>query len=345
MINLSGVKAFLLGGFFLLGSVLTIVFLPPNTEFSHDIFDLEILEQRKASEVIKDLEADQAIHNQVTFRIAAWILGYYEQVTAPGLYQLKERWNNWQLIGHLKSTPPTSVAVVIVPYQMRRNTIKNLCANLDIKYTALRDLLHDPHYLKSWGPFNKESIYCLLFADTLLIHKDSRAKEVADRLFRNYLDYWSPPKLERAASLGLTPQEVGILASIVYAETKIGEEMPVIAGLYLNRLQQDMRLQADPTVVYAAGRPLNRVLKAHKRIRSDYNTYRVEGLPPGPVFTPTQEALEAVLNAGDHDYLYFCARHDFSGYHHFSRTLDEHQKAAKQYQRELNKRKIGFRGP
>ena len=327
-----------------MGSVVTVIFLPPNTEFNHGIYDLELTQEQNLSEVVTALNQQQVIHNRLTFTLAAWMLGEEYQLTAPGLYQLKSGWNNWQLLRYLKEVPPTTVTVVIRPFQMRHNTLKNLCKKLDIKYTALKEVLHDQQYLQSWGPFDEENIYCLLFNDTLMLHKNSRAQEVADRLFRNYLAYWTPDKLEKAASLGLTPQEVGILASIVYAETKKSQEMPIIAGLYLNRIAQDMRLQADPTVVYAAGRPLNRVLRAHKRLKSPYNTYKVEGLPPGPVFTPTQESIEAVLQAQSHDYLYFCARFDFSGFHHFSKTLKEHQKVAAQYQRELNKRRIGFRG-
>lgn len=344
LINLSGEKASLIGGFFLLFSVLVIILFPPNTDFNQSIYDLEISQDHNAGQITRQLSQDQVIDHAVTFKLAAWLLGYKDPVK-PGLFQVTHGWSNWQLIKHLKTTPPLAVEVVIHPYQMRNNTLQSLCKNLDIKYHALKRILQDESYLSSWGSFNTENVYSVLFADTLLMYRHSRAGEVADRLFRNYQYFWTPERMEQAAILGLTPQESVIMASIVYAETKIAKEMPIIAGLYLNRINRAMRLQADPTVVYAAGRPLRRVLRAHQRIRSKYNTYRINGLPPGPVHTPTRKAIEAVLQPQSHDYIYFCARHDLSGYHHFSRTLEEHQDAARKYQNELNKRRIGFSGP
>ncbi|TDI71666.1 MAG: endolytic transglycosylase MltG [Bacteroidetes bacterium] len=343
MISLSGVKASLFGGFFLSLSMLIVVFLVPNTGFVRQVYDLEVLNPMSSGEVIRQLEIDIAVRNSLSFRLATWALCYNDTIP-QGLFQIQKGWNNLSIIKHLKTDPKSSVSVVIRPYQRRLNTLKSLCKHLDIKYTALKEMLEDKAYIQQWGNFNKENVYCLLIPDTLLIYRDSRAKEVADRLFRNYLRFWNAERLQRAAALGLTNQEAGVLASIVYAETKIPQEMPLIAGLYLNRLQKNMRLQADPTVVFASGKTLTRVLKTHKQIRSEYNTYRIYGFPPGPVFTATPQAIDAVLSAVSHNYLYFCARNDFSGYHHFSRTLDEHLQIARQYQKELNRRRIGFKG-
>ena len=174
-----------------------------------------------------------------------------------------------------------------------------------------------------------------------MIYKNSRADEVAQRLFRNYKLFWNEERLAKADSIGLSPVEVGILSSIIYAETKMADEMPKIAGLYINRLKKGMRLQADPTLVYASGNyNIKRVWNKHKSIKSPYNTYRNLGLPPGPVMTTPAEAIDAVLHHEEHDYLYFSARDDFSGYHEFSKTYEEHLVASSRYQKELNKRKI-----
>jgi len=343
LISLSGVKASLTGGFFLSLSILYVVFFSPNTDLVRKVYDLEVMDSMSCSDVINQLEVDQVVRNSLSFRLAAWAIDYKDSIPR-GLFQIHKGWNNWSIVKHLKTNPKASVAVVIKPYQQRRNTLQNLCKNLDIKYIALRKWLENEPYIQQWGKFNKENVYCLLIPDTILVYRDSRAKEVADRLFRNYLKFWNAERLQQAAALGLTNQEAGVLASIVYAETKIPQEMPLIAGLYLNRLQKNMRLQADPTVVFASGKTLTRVLKAHKRIRSDYNTYQVYGFPPGPVFTATPQAIDSVLAAVSHDYLYFCAKKDFSGYHHFSRTLVEHLQIARQYQKELNRRRIGFKG-
>lgn len=343
MISLSGVKASLIGGFFLSLSILYITFLLPNTKISGSIYDLEVTDSTSSEQVLQELEDQQVVRNFLSLKLAGIAMGYQHKVT-PGLFQIHKGWSNRTILKHLMSIPRESSVAVIRPFLKRRNTLQSLCENLDIKFSSLSAWLEDESYIRQWGNFDKESVYCILIPDTFLIYRDSRAKEVADRLFRNYFTFWNAGRLEKAASLGLSNQEAGVLASIVYAETKINKEMPIIAGLYLNRLGQSMRLQADPTVIFAHGRPLTRVLKAHKRIPSEYNTYRVSGLPPGPVCTATAEAVEAVLNPKSHDYLYFCARNDLSGYHHFSRTLDEHLQIARQYQKEMNRRRIGLKG-
>jgi len=343
LISLSGVKASFFGGFFLFLSILYLAFFSPNTHMNKTIHDLEVPDSMSSGQVLHKLETDQVIANFTSFKLACIFMGYRDSIPG-GLFQIQQGWNNWAIINHLKSVPRASEAVVIKPFQRRRNTLQTLCESLDIKYTALRSWLENESYIRQWGDFNKENVYCILIPDTILVYRDSRAREVADRLFRNYHHFWNSERLSKAAAQGLTNLEAGILASIVYAETKKSEEMPAIAGLYLNRLNEGMRLQADPTVVFAHGGSLNRILSAHKRISSTYNTYQVPGLPPGPVNSATPLAIEAVLNAESHDYLYFCARNDFSGYHHFSRTLGEHLRIARQYQKELNRRGIGLKG-
>ena len=343
MISLSGAKAFFIGGFFLSLSILLVVFFTPNTEFEKDLYDLEVKNPVKSGNLVEQLNDQNVVRNKIFLRLASWTLSDNDTIS-PGLFQLQKGWSNWAIIHYLKTDPEPSVEIVIKPFQKRRNTLQYLCKNLEIKHTALKSWFEDETYLQQWENFNKDNVYCVLIPDTLLVYRNSRAEEIADRLFRNYLTFWTAARLEQAAKMGLSQNEVGVLASIVYAETKIPEEMPIVAGLYLNRLQKNMRLQADPTVVFASGKSLTRILKVHKKIKSEYNTYRVYGFPPGPVFTATPEAIDAVLSAGTHDYLYFCAKNDFSGYHHFSRTLDEHLEVARQYQRELNRRRIGFSG-
>ena len=139
-----------------------------------------------------------------------------------------------------------------------------------------------------------------------------------------------------AEAIGLTPVEVSVLASIVDEEASKADEKPRIAGLYLNRLRLGIPLQADPTVKFAVNDfTLRRILNKHLEVDSPYNTYNFKGLPPGPICCPSRSGLEAVLNAEKHDYLYMVAKYDSSGYHHFSRTLAEHNKYAAAYRREL----------
>ena len=141
--------------------------------------------------------------------------------------------------------------------------------------------------------------------------------------------------------MGLTPNEVATLASIIDEETANNGEKPMVAGMYLNRLKKGMLLQADPTVKFALGDfTLRRILNKHLEVDNPYNTYKYPGLPPGPIRVPSVQGLEAVLNPAQSNYLYMCAKEDFSGTHNFACTLAEHLQNARRYQQALNQRGI-----
>lgn len=167
----------------------------------------------------------------------------------------------------------------------------------------------------------------------------------AENLVRRLLDYrnrfWNASRIEKAKMLGLTPMQVTTLASIVEEETAKRDEQPLVARLYLNRLKKGMKLQADPTVKFAVGDwSLRRILNKHLETESPYNTYLHAGLPPAPIRMPDAKTIDAVLNAPVHDYIYMCAREDFSGYHNFAKDYATHLANARKYQAELNRRNI-----
>jgi UPF0755 protein len=181
----------------------------------------------------------------------------------------------------------------------------------------------------------------MFIPNTYEVYWNIGAKRLLDRFRREYDQFWNAERRAKAQDLGLSTVEVGTLASIVQAECSHYEEAPIVAGLYLNRLKRGILLQADPTLVYAVGDfEIKRVLNVHKEVDSPYNTYRYAGLPPGPINCPEPVFIEAVLNPVQHDYLYMCARDDFSGYHHFSRTLAEHGQYARRYQQALNRARL-----
>ena len=156
-----------------------------------------------------------------------------------------------------------------------------------------------------------------------------------------YDRFWNETRQTRAEEIGLTPVEVSILASIVESETAQKSELKTIAGLYLNRLKRGQLLQADPTVKYAVGDfKLKRILNSHLEIESPYNTYKYAGLPPGPINFPEISSIEAVLDYEKHNYLYMCAKDDFSGYHNFATTLRQHNINAAKYRAALNANRI-----
>ena len=160
-------------------------------------------------------------------------------------------------------------------------------------------------------------------------------------MYKEYNKFWDNERNEKLKKIGLNKKEASVLASIVASETNKLDEADRIAGVYINRLRKNMLLQADPTLVYAANDySIRRVLNKHKKIQSPYNTYINKGLPPGPIRLPPKNYIDAVLNYEEHKYLFFCAKDDFSGYHEFAKTLSQHNKNARKFQRALNKRKI-----
>lgn len=189
--------------------------------------------------------------------------------------------------------------------------------------------------------FTKENVIAVFIPNTYEFFWNTTARKLYSRMLREYRKFWNDDRIKKSQAIGLTPVEVSILASIVDEEASRGDEKPRIAGVYLNRLKRGIPLQADPTVKFAVNDfTLNRILYKHLETESPYNTYRHSGLPPGPIGCASIEGIDAVLNAENHDFLYFAAKSDFSGYHNFARTLAEHNRYASQYRRELNRRKI-----
>lgn len=177
--------------------------------------------------------------------------------------------------------------------------------------------------------------------DTYEFYWTAKPETVVKRIAASTQRFWNDERRAKAAALGLTPNQVATLASIVEEETAKADELPKVARLYLNRLARGMPLQADPTVKFAVGDfSLRRILNKHLEADSPYNTYKHAGLPPGPIRLPSKAGIDAVLNAPAHNYIYMCAKDDFSGYHNFASTLAAHNENARRYHQALNKRGI-----
>lgn len=205
---------------------------------------------------------------------------------------------------------------------------------------GMRKALRDSAVCAKYGK-TPQTIACLLMPDTYEFYWNISPEKMLDRMFDYYNDFWTSERKSKAERLGLTPDEVATVASIVEEETVKADERGKVARLYLNRYQQGMRLQADPTVKFAIGDfSIKRITVPMTQINSPYNTYRVNGLPPGPIRLPEKSTIDAVLNAPQHDYLYMCARADFSGYHDFTRDYASHLDNAHRYQAALNSRGI-----
>jgi UPF0755 protein len=215
-----------------------------------------------------------------------------------------------------------------------------LSKQIEADSASLLEVFNDSLFLKELG-FTPDNSILLFMPNTYNVYWNRDAKQLFRDMKREYDRYWTPDRIEKLKSVELTKIEAMILASIIIEESAKYDELPNIAGVYINRLHKKMPLQADPTVKYALNDfSIRRVLTEHTKFDSPYNTYIYKGLPPGPICIPDQKAIDAVLNWEKHDYLYFCAKDDFSGYHVFAKTLQQHNQNANVYRNALNRRKI-----
>jgi len=258
----------------------------------------------------------------------------------PGKYVIADSLGNRPLIQQLRSGTTQDVEVVLTGTLTRERIIPTIASYLEVDSVDLQALLSNTSILDSLG-FNQENWPCLFVANTYRFNWAASAKDVVERFVKERSKFWSGERTEKAKLLGLTKNEVIILASIVDGETTKFDEMARIAGLYLNRLEMNMLLQSDPTVRYLMPESdRQRVTYADLERESPYNTYRNVGLPPGPILLPSVQAIDAVLNAENHNFIFMCAKPDFSGYHSFAKTLGQHNRNKALYTRELNRRGI-----
>jgi UPF0755 protein len=211
---------------------------------------------------------------------------------------------------------------------------------LEADSIAIMKYLNDSSFMDSINT-SRQELPGYFIPNTYEFYWNTGAKEFVKRMLQEHDDFWNRKRRKQASDIGLTPNEISTLASIVQEETNQQEEMDRIAGVYINRLEKGMLLQADPTLKYAwQDWSMRRVLNRHKTIDSPYNTYKYKGLPPGPISMPEPRVIDKVLQYEKHDYIFFVARPDNSGLHDFSKTLGEHVNKARKYHRKLNRERI-----
>lgn len=287
------------------------------------------------------MDEQEYVDDLVSFSFLSKLMDYDEHVK-PGRYMLDANMSNIAAIRILRAGIQEPVNVTFNNVRLVKDLDDKITRNLNMKPEEFQAALVDFAMNNPYG-FNKDNVLCMFIPNTYEVYFNVTPEELIDRMHTEYEKFWNEERTAKAKEIGLTPVEVSILASIVQAESIKHDEAPVIAGLYINRLKKDIPLQADPTLVFAVGDfTLKRVLNEHKEIDSPYNTYRNRGLPPGPVNMPEIFALEAVLNYTRSDYLYMCAKEDFSGRHNFTSNYREHLNNASRYQRALTREmKIG----
>ena len=264
----------------------------------------------------------------------------YRKNIKPGYYVLHSGMSNNQILNMLKAGNQTTIKVTFNNIRTLPELAGRLAHQLQPDSTAILSYLMDEENYRR-NSFTSETIIAAFIPDTYEMYWTSTPSDIVKRMLKEFNSFWNETRRKKAEQHGLKPIEVSILASIIDEEVNKVDEKPRIAGVYINRLKRGMLLQADPTIRFALNNfTIRRVLTEQLEIDSPYNTYKYPGLPPGPVRCPSREGIEAVLNAENHDYIFFVAREDFSGYHHFSRTLREHNNYANKYRQELNRLKV-----
>jgi UPF0755 protein len=300
-----------------------------NNEFSLYIPTGADFEQVKDSLYLNGL-----IVNKQSFEWWATHKGYPEHVK-PGRYLLKNGMSNRQLCNILNGGLQTPVRVTFNNMRDVAMLAGRVSQQIEADSVEIVSYLTDDEHLTELG-FTQQTIPALFLPNTYEFYWNTSAAQFVAKMKKEYDSYWNAERLNKAKEIALSPVQVSTLASIVDKETNKTDEMARIAGVYLNRLRNGWLLQADPTLVFALGDfGLKRVLNVHKEVESPYNTYKYTGLPPGPICIPSLASINAVLNAEKHNYYYFCAKDDFSGYHVFAKTLTEHNRNAQKYQRAL----------
>lgn len=258
----------------------------------------------------------------------------------PGRYIIEPGMNNNQIVNKIRSG--NQDPLIFLFNNLRTiPELAGIAAGVFASDSAdFASYLTDPETARKLG-FTPEAFASMFIPNSYEFYWTTTPEEFAERMKREYIAFWSNGREKKARELELSKKEVSILASIVEQETLHPEENATIAGVFINRLERGIPLQSDPTIIYALKDfNIRRVLNVHKSINSPYNTYLHRGLPPGPICIPSIAAIDAVLEYDRHNYIYFCAKPDFSGYHNFARTLSQHNKNARLYQQALNRRKI-----
>jgi len=264
----------------------------------------------------------------------------YENKIKPGRYRLSEGMNNRQLVSMLRIGRQEPVRMIITGARSKEELAGIISRQLEPDSSKFLRLLNDPSFLNRFG-LTPTTVFSLFIPDTYEIFWNTSAANFFMRMYREYKHFWYGAREKKSNSLGFSIPEIVTLASIVEKETNLTSEKPIIAGVYINRLKKHIPLQADPTVLFAWNDySIRRILNKHLEIDSPYNTYKYQGLPPGPICIPSITSIDAILNYVNHDYLYFCAKEDFSGSHLFAVTLGEHNRNAHRYQDALNKLNI-----
>ena len=290
--------------------------------------------------LVDSLRVGKKIRFVKPFEIYSKRIGLTDRVK-PGHYTLKEGMNIIGIARMLNLGEQTPVNVVVRSWRLPGILAARVSTQLEADSASLHAAMRDESTLRAYGFDSELEMFSMFVPNTYEMWWTATPQEFIARMKKEYDRFWNDARTAKLSRTRLSRMEVITLASILTEETLKADEMPTMAGVYINRLRTGMPLQADPTVKYAVGDfTLRRILDRHLKTPSPYNTYVNRGLPPTPITMPSIAAIDAVLDFKEHKYLYFCAKEDFSGYHNFAETYAGHLQNARRYWAELNRRGI-----
>ena len=330
-------------------SILSLVFIidyynkfyKPNTSFEDESIFLYVMEGDSLA--FRD-SISKYIKSEKTFYKAAEKLDYLEN-QKTGRYKISKDIGNNDIVNSLKFNN-TPVNVIFNNQERIENLAGRVSKQIYEDSASLVKAFKDKNFL-SINSFNNDNVLSMFIPNSYEVYWNVKPEDFRDKMLNEYNKFWNQQRTKKAEQLGLSKLEVISLASIVQKESVKVDERPTIAGVYINRLKKRMRLQADPTVIYSIkdyyknfDTIIRRVLYRDLRLKSRYNTYRINGLPPGPIAMPDISAIDAVLDYEKHNYIFFVADPYNRGYHLFARNLSEHNRNKRVYTRWLNSRGI-----
>ena len=299
------------------------VVVPPGADFE------QVMDTLRKYEVLKSEE---------TFRKTVEVLKYKK--IKIGKYDISGCRSNLDLVRLLRRGQHYSVKFTFNNVRTADQFVEKVGNKFFFEPSELRAMLQNRDTMQKYG-LNDTTAVCLFIPNTYELYYDITASDFLDKMYDYYQQFWNEQRKATALEIGLTPVQVATLASIVEEENMRPSEKAIIAGLYMNRIHKDMLLQSDPPVKFAIGDfARKRILNADLQVDSPYNTYKYKGLPPGPIRIPEASTMDSVLHYRHHNYLYMCAKEDFSGYHNFTASPTIHAQNAARYRAALNARNI-----
>ena len=289
-------------------------------------------------DVVAIIKAQQILNNTESFKWVASKMNFKN--IKPGKYKITKGLSNIELVRLLRSGKQEPIKLTFQNIRLKTDFAGYIGKNFEIDSLAFLNMLDSIDLVRQYG-FDEETIFCMFIPNTYELYWNTSKEKFFERMQKEYIKFWNTERLAQAKAIGLSPVQVSILASIVDQEALLNREMVRIAGVYMNRLNRGIKLEADPTVIFANGDfTVKRVLYKLLQKDSPYNTYKYIGLPPGPICMPSVAAIDAVLHFEKHNYIYFCAKEDFSGLHNFASNVTEHQMNARKFQQALNNKGI-----